>query len=244
METRIDEIGDRLYRMSTFMSAAGGPNGITFCEYVIDADEPLLFHCGHRQRFPLGLAALARVMPVERLKWIGYSHAEADEAGAVNEWLGAAPQATAFQGRIGCNIWLNDAAIRPPRALRDGDTIELGGKRVRYIATPHLPHCWDAGLIYEETTGTLFCSDLFAQPGEAALFSDGDILTPAIAFEAGAHATSLTPNTGKMIRKLADLKPRRLAMMHGPVYTGDSAAALNALADYFDGEMKKAWLRK
>jgi flavorubredoxin len=240
METRIDEIGDGIYRMATFASAVGGPSGLTFCEFVVDADEPLLFHCGHRQRFALGAAALARVMPVERLRWVGYSHAEADEAGAINEWLGAAPQATAIQGRIGCNIWLNDTAIRPPRALKDGETIDLGGKRVRYIATPHLPHCWDAGLLYEETTGTLFCSDLFGQPGEAPLFSDGDILTPAIAFEAAAHATSLTPTTGRMIRKLAELKPRRLALMHGPVYTGDAAAALNALADYYDGEVRAA----
>jgi flavorubredoxin len=239
-DTRIDEIGDGIYRMATFASTVAGPSGITFCEFVIAADEPLLFHCGHRQRFATGSAALARVMPVERLRWIGYSHAEADEAGAVNEWLGAAPNATAIQGRVGCNIWLNDTAIRPPRALRDGETIDLGGKTVRYIATPHLPHCWDAGLLYEETTGTLFCSDLFAQPGHAALFSDGDILTPAIAFESGAHATSLTPNTGKMIRKLGELRPRKIALMHGPVYTGDAAAALTALADYYDAQLREA----
>jgi flavorubredoxin len=240
METQVNEIGDGIYRLSTFASSVGGANGITFCEFVIDGDESLLFHCGHRQRFALGAAALARVMPVERLRWIGYSHAEADEAGAINEWLGAAPNATAIQGRIGCAIWLNDTAIRPPRALRDGEPIDLGGKRVRYIATPHLPHCWDAGLLYEETTGTLFCSDLFAQPGHAALFSDGDILTPAIAFESGAHSTSVTPNTGKMIRKLAELRPRRLALMHGPVYTGDTSAALNALADYYDCQVRAA----
>ncbi len=240
METRIDEIGDRIYRLSTFVSTQGGPKGITYCEYLIDADEPLLFHCGHRQRFPLGSAAVARVMPVDRLRWISYSHAEADEAGAINEWLGAAPGATAFHSRIGCNIWLNDAALRSPRAVKDGETIDLGGKRVRWIATPHLPHCWDAGLLHEETTGTLFCSDLFAQPGEAALFSDGDILSPAIAFEAGAHATSVGPSTGKTIRKLAELKPRRLALMHGPVYTGDGTAALNALADYFDTQLRAA----
>ena len=239
METRIDEIADHIYRMSTFASSAG-PNGITFCEFVIDADEALLFHCGHHQRFHMGAAALTRVMPPDRLRWIGYSHVEADEAGAVNDWLAAAPRATAFHGRIGCNIWLNDTAIRQPRALRDGDTLDIGGKRVRFIATPHLPHCWDAGLIYEESTGTLFCSDLLAQPGDAALFAGGDILSPAIAFEAQAHATSLTADTGNMIRKLAELSPRRLALMHGPVYTGDAAAALNALADYFDARLRRA----
>ena len=239
-ETRIDEIGDGIYRLATFTTTAGGPKGFTFCEFVVDADEPLLFHCGHRQRFPQGAAALGKVMPVARLKWISYSHAEADEAGAINEWLGAAPNATAVQGRIGCNIWLNDTAIRPPRALKDGETLELGGKRVRYIATPHLPHCWDAGLTFEETTGTLFCSDLFAQPGEVPLFSDGDILDAGTAFEAASGSTSITPNTGAMVRKLAALNPRRLALMHGPVYTGDCVAALNALADYYDAQIRKA----
>jgi len=239
-ETRIDEIGDGIYRLATFTTSAGGPKGFTFCEFVVDADEPLMFHCGHRQRFAQGATALAKVMRVERLKWIGYSHAEADEAGAINEWLGAAPNATAVQGRIGCNIWLNDTAIRPPRALKDGETIDLGGKRVRWIATPHLPHCWDAGLMFEETTGTLFCSDLFAQPGEVPLFSEGDILDAGIAFETAAGSTSVTPNTGAMVRKLAELKPRRLALMHGPVYTGDCVAALNALADYYDAQIRKA----
>jgi flavorubredoxin len=240
METRIDEIGAGIYRMSTFVPKVGGPEGLTFCEFVIDGDEPLLFHCGHRQRFALGAAALARIMPIERLKWIGYSHAEADEAGAINEWLGAAPEATAIQGRIGCNIWLDDFALRPPRALRDGETIDLGGKRVRYIATPHLPHCWDAGLLFEETTATLFCSDLFAQPGDAPLFSDADIVGPALVFEDRAHATSLTPATGRMIRQLAALAPRRIALMHGPVYTGDAAAALTALADQYDARLRAA----
>jgi len=240
METRIDEIGAGIYRLSTFAQRVGGPQGLTFCEFVIDADEPLMFHCGHRQRFAQGAAALARIMPIERLKWIGYSHAEADEAGAINEWLGAAPQATAIQGRIGCNIWLDDFALRPPRALRDGETIDLGGKRARYIATPHLPHCWDSGLMFEETTGTLFCSDLFAQPGDASLFSDADILGPAMVFEDRAHATSLTPLTGRMIRQLAALAPRRLALMHGPVYTGDASAALTALADHYDARLRAA----
>ena len=154
------------------------------------------------------IAAIASVSPTARRRWRGscrssgsagsaIRHAEADEAGAINEWLGAAPNATAAQGRIGCNIWLNDTAIRPPRALKDGETIDLGGKSVRYIATPHLPHCWDAGLMFEETTGTLFCSDLFAQPGEVPLFSDGDILSSGIAFEAASGSTSITPNTGR-----------------------------------------------
>ncbi|HEY5208519.1 MAG TPA: MBL fold metallo-hydrolase [Stellaceae bacterium] len=240
MDTRIDEIGDGIYRMATFAATVGGPQGFTFCEFVIGGDEPMLFHCGHRQRFASGAAALARVMPVERLRWVGYSHAEADEAGALNEWLGAAPHATAVQGRIGCNIWLNDTAIRPPRALKDGETIDLGGKTMRYIATPHLPHCWDAGLMFEETTGTLFCSDLFAQPGEVPLFSEGDIVDSGTAFEAASGSTSITPTTATLVRKLAALKPRKLALMHGPVYTGDAVAALNALADYYEGQLKAA----
>jgi flavorubredoxin len=240
MDAKIDEIGPGLYRISNYLSRAGGPRGLTFCEFLIDAGEPLLFHCGHRARFDAGRGALAKVLPPERLRWIGYSHVEADEAGALNDWLGAAPHATAFHGTLGCNVWLNDFASRPPRAFKSDETVDLGGKRVRFIATPHLPHGWDAGLLFEETTGTLFCSDLFAQPGEVPVFSDGDIVGPAATFEGNAHATSLTPTTAKTIRALAALAPRRLAIMHGPTYTGDCVAALHALADYYEAQLRAA----
>ena len=240
MTTQIDEIAPQIFRLAEFVPAANPPSGLTFCEFLIMGDEPLLFHCGHRSRFAGIAAAVAKLMPLERLRWIGYSHAEADESGAVNEWLAAAPQATAFHGSLGCNIWLRDFALRPPRALKDGEALDLGGKTVRYLATPHLPHGWDAGLLYEETTGTLFPSDLFAQPGAAPALGNGDILGPALAMEAAARAIPVTPTTGTMLRRLAGLAPRRLALMHGPTYTGDGAAALTALAEHFDEALSRA----
>jgi hypothetical protein len=138
METQVDEIAAGIYRLATFVPGVGGPAGMTFNQFLVEADEPLLFHCGQRSVFASVSAAVRRVLPLERLRWISYSHAEADECGSLNDWLAAAPQATAAQGGIGCNIWLNDAAMRPPRALRDGEVIDLGGKRVRHYR--HLVH--------------------------------------------------------------------------------------------------------
>ena len=240
METRVREIADRIYRLSTFIASAGGSAGLTFNQFLVDADEPLLFHCGQRSLFSLVSAAARRIMPLERLRWITFSHAEADECGALNEWLAAAPRATAAQGSIGCAIWLSDVATRAPRVLADGEVLDLGGKRVRRIDTPHVTHCWDTGLIFEETTGTLFCSDLFAQLGDGPATSEGDIVAPAIATEEAFNATSLTPATAPTIRRLADLRPTRLALMHGPTFTGNGQAALHALADYFDGRLRAA----
>lgn len=239
METRVTEIADRIYRLSTFVAAAAGSAGLTFNQFLIDADEPLLFHCGQRSLFPLVSGAARRIMPLERLRWITFSHAEADECGSLNEWL-AAPRATAAQGGIGCAIWLSDAASRAPRVLADGEVLDLGGKRVRRIDTPHVTHCWDTGLILEETTGTLCCSDLFAQLGDGPATTHGDILAPAIAAEDAFHATSLTPSTAPTIRRLAELAPARLALMHGPTFTGGGAAELRALADVYDDRLRTA----
>jgi len=233
METKVDEIADRIYRLATFVPTAG-PSGFTFNQFLVDAEEPLLFHCGQRSLFPVVAQAVARVVPLDRLRWITFSHAEADECGSMNEWLAAAPRATAAQGAIGCAIWLTDAAARPPRSLSDGEGIDLGGKQVRHLDTPHVPHCWDAGLLYEETTGTLFCSDLFTQVGESPALTDGDIVGPAIAAEERYRFTSLAPDTGSTIRKLAALAPRRLALMHGPTFAGDTRPVLEALAAYYE----------
>jgi flavorubredoxin len=233
MQTQVDEIADGIYRFATFVPGVGGPAGMTFNQFLIAADEPLLFHCGQRSLFPSVSAAIRQVLPLERLRWITYSHAEADECGSLNDWLAAAPQATATQGRIGCNIWLNDAAARPPRALADGEVIDLGGKRVRHIATPHVPHSWDGSLLYEETTGTLFTSDLFTHLGNGAAVTDSDILAPAFAAETAFGFTALTPDTAPTIRKLAALAPRTLAVMHGSSFAGDGAAVLNELADWY-----------
>ncbi len=238
MDTRVDEIAERIYRLATFVPGVGGPAGLTFTQFLIDADQPLLFHCGQRALFPSVAAAARRIIGLDRLRWITYSHAEADECGSLNDWLAAAPLAVPAHGAVGCAIWLRDQASRPPRVLGAAEALDLGGRRVRLLATPHLPHGWDAGLLFEETTGTLFCSDLFSQAGEGPPLDASDILGPAIAAEEASRFTSLTPATGPMIRRLAALAPRRLALMHGPTYTGDAALALAALAEYYEGRLQ------
>ncbi len=240
METKVDEIAAGIFRLSTFVPGVAGPAGLTFNQFLIVADEPLLFHCGPRQMFPLVSAAAARIVDLKRLKWITFSHVEADECGSMNEWLAAAPDATAAHGRVGCNIWLNDAAIRPPRALADGESLDLGGKKVRRIDTPHLPHCWDAGLLYEETTATLFSSDILTQTGDGPASTGADVLGPALAAEKMLPFTSLTPTAAPTIRRLAGLKPKTLAIMHGASFVGEGGPVLEALAGFYEEQLRKA----
>jgi flavorubredoxin len=238
METRVDEIAERIYRLSTFLPAVG-PKGFTFNQFLVDAEEPLLFHCGQRALFPAVSRAAGRVLHLSRLRWIAFSHIEADECGALDEWLAAAPAATVTHGAIGCAIWLNDQAPRPPRALADGEVLDLGGRRVRRLDTPHVPHCWDAGLLYEEETGTLFSSDLFTHVGDPAPLTGGDILGPALAAEKQFGFTGVTPATGPTIRRLAGLAPRTVAVMHGSSFGGDAAPVLESLAAFYDERLRQ-----
>jgi flavorubredoxin len=238
METRVDEIAERIYRLSTFLPAVG-PKGFTFNQFLVDADEPLLFHCGQRALYPAVSTAAARVMDLRRLRWITFSHVEADECGALAEWLDAAPSATVAHGAIGCAIWLNDQSPRPPRALANDEVLDLGGRRVRRLDTPHVPHCWDAGLLYEETTGTLFTSDLFTHVGDPAAVTGGDIMGPATAAEKHFGFTGVTPATGATIRRLAGLAPRTLAVMHGSSFSGAAAPVLESLAGFYDDLLQK-----
>src|SRR5262245_16439465 len=235
METRISEIADGIYRFSTFVPDIAPPAGFTFNQFLVLGDEPLMFHTGLRKMFPLNRDAVSRIIPLERLRWIAFGHFEADECGAMNEWLAIAPQAQAAHGQTGCLVSLNDFADRQPRELKDGETIDLGGgKRVRFIDTPHTPHGWDAGVLYEESTRTLLCGDLFTQLGNDAALTERDIVGPAIVGEDLFQYSALCPGMGATIRGLADLKPRTLALMHGPSFSGDGAAALRALADEYD----------
>jgi flavorubredoxin len=234
METKITEITDGIYRLSTFVPEIAPPAGFAFNQFLILGDEPLLFHTGLRKMFPLIRDAVARLISPERLRWIAFGHYEADECGAMNEWLAVAPQAQVAHGQTGCLVSLNDMADRAPRVLQDGETIDLGGKRVRYLDTPHTPHGWDAGVLYEESTGTLLCGDLFTQLGNDCALTDRDIVGPAIAAEDLFRYSSLNPGMGTTIRGLAKVAPRTLALMHGPSFTGDGAAALRALADDYD----------
>jgi flavorubredoxin len=238
METRVDEIAERIYRLSTFLPAVG-PKGFTFNQFLVDADEPLLFHCGQRALYPAVSTAAARVMDLRRLRWITFSHVEADECGALAEWLDAAPSATVAHGAIGCAIWLNDQSPRPPRALANDEVLDLGGRRVRRLDTPHVPHCWDAGLLYEEATGTLFTSDLFTHVGDPAAVTGGDIMGPATAAETQFGFTGVTRATGATIRRLAGLAPRTLAVMHGSSFSGAAAPVLESLAGFYDDLLQK-----
>jgi flavorubredoxin len=241
METKIAEIADGIYRLSTHVPDIAPPAGFTFNQFLVLGDEPLMFHTGLRKMFPLNRDALSRIMPPEKLRFIAFGHYEADECGAMNDWLAIAPHAEVAHGQTGVLVSLNDMADRAPRVLQDGEVIDLGrGKRVRYIDTPHTPHGWDAGVMFEEQTGTLLCGDLFTQLGDGAAVTSGDIVGPAIAAEDLFKYSALAPGMGAAIRALARLRPKTLALMHGPSFTGDGAAALNALADDYDRRMHAA----
>ena len=234
METRVHEIAHGVYRLSTFVPAVT-PEGFSFNQFLIDADEPMLFHTGMRGLFPAVSAAVATVMPVERLRWIGFGHVEADECGAMNAWLAAAPNATVAYGQLGCDVSLNDLADRPPRALADGEVLDLGGKRMRWLDTPHVPHGWEAGCFYEEAAGTLFAGDLLTHGGDPDPLTSADVLAAAIAMEEASGAMSHAPRTGAELHRLAALAPKTLALMHGSSFVGDGAKALLGLAAWCDG---------
>lgn len=239
MRTETHEIAPGIHKLSTFIADAP-PDGFGFNQYLIAAEEPLLFHCGGRALFPLVSAAAATVVPLERLRWISFGHVESDESGSMNDWLAAAPRAQVVHGAIGCMVSLNDLADRPPRVLADGEVLDLGGRRVRWIDTPHVPHAWESGLMFEETTATLLCGDLFTQTGPHPAITRESIVPAAIRAEEAFHATALTPRTASTIRRLAALAPRRLAVMHGAAFEGDCASELERLADYYEAALGAA----
>jgi flavorubredoxin len=228
----VDEIAPDLFRISSFHTGYG----IQFNQFLIRADEPFLMHTGFRKAFPTTLEAVARVLDPSTLRWLAFSHFEPDECGALNEFLRIAPRAQAVSGFVGANVMLDDFADRPARALGDGEVLELGRRRVRFLATPHVPHGWDAGLFFEETERTLFCSDLFFQPGDPQPLESGDIVTPAGAAIRGGVGSPLandmpyTPYTGATLERLAALEPRTLAAMHGSSFRGDGAKAIRELS--------------
>jgi flavorubredoxin len=240
MDVRTDEIAPQIYRVSVFVAEGARGAGFSFNHFLIAGDEPLLFHCGYRKMFPLVSAAIGRIIPVDRLRWLSFGHFEADECGAMNEWLAAAPHAEVMHGNVGCMVSIADMADRAPRTLADGEVVDIGGKRIRYIDTPHVPHGWDAGVIHEEVTGTLLCGDLFAHVGNGPALTESDIVEQAMAAEDLFNFTSLGPATAPNIRKLAALKPNTLAVMHGSAFRGDSEAALRALADHFEARLRAA----
>jgi flavorubredoxin len=232
--TTVNEIADGIYRLSTFVPEVAPPAGFTFNQFLIAADEPLLFHTGPRAMFPLVAEAVATIVPVESLRWITFGHVEADECGSMNMWLATAPNSQVAHGALGCMVQLDDMCDRPPRPLADGEVIDLGGKRVRQISTPHVPHGWEAQVLFEETTGTLLCGDLFTHLGNGAAVVSDDIVGPAIDAEEIFRASCLAPDTADVMRRLGDLHPTTLAVMHGSSYTGDGGKALYDLADAYE----------
>jgi flavorubredoxin len=233
MQTQIAEIAAGVYRLSTCVPDAA-PGGFTFNQFLINGDDPLLFHTGQRGMFPLVSEAISRIIPLERLRWITFGHVEADECGAMNEFLAAAPRAQVAHGALGCMVSLDDLCDRPPRKLVDGEVIDLGGKRLRHIDTPHVPHNWEARVLFEETTQTLLCGDLFTHTGDGPALTDGDIVGPALAAEKLFHATALAVVTAPTIRRLAALQPQVLALMHGSSTRTRCGEALVNLADAYE----------
>jgi flavorubredoxin len=239
MDTQTSEIAEGLYRFSTFVPDIG-PSGFTFNQYLIDDEQPLIFHAGQRAFFPLLAEAIAAIVSLDRLRWITFGHVEADECGAMNELLAAAPQAEVAHGALGCSVSINDLADRAPVSLADGEVLELGRHRVRHVDTPHVPHAWEARVLYEETTRTLLCGDLFTQLGKGPAITSDDIVEAAGQAEDVFGASCLTPNTGPTVRRLAELSPATLAVMHGSCFSGDGSEALLALADDYDRRLASA----
>jgi flavorubredoxin len=239
MDIRADEIAAGVYRVSVYIPDGAGGAGFTFNHFLIVGNEALLFHCGLRKMFPLVSEAVARIIPLTKLRWLGFGHFEADECGSMNEWLAACPHAEPMHGAVGCMVSIADMADRPPRLLADGELVDIGGKRIRYIDTPHVPHGWDAGVMFEETTATLLCGDLFARRGGGPPITEDDIVGPAMEAEDVFGSTSLGPATAPNIRKLMPTKPATLALMHGSSFTGDTVGALDELANHYEARLQK-----
>ena len=229
--TEIDEVAAGIYRISTPVDIPVLPGGFSFNQYLIVDDEPVLFHAGLRRLFPLVREAVAAVLPVEKLRHIGFSHFEADESGALNEFLAVAPHAAPLSSDLGAMVSVNDVADRPGRGLADGEELPIGSHRLVWLYTPHVPHGWDCGVMFDRATGTLFCGDLFTQGGmRHPPVTESDILGPSEMFRKPLDYFAHSRGTAAILEKLAALEPKLLACMHGSAYRGDGAALLRALS--------------
>lgn len=230
--TRIDEIADGIFRISTYVSDFN----IQFNQFLIKGDEPLLFETGMKQIFPLVREAVSRIIDPASLRYVAFSHFEPDECGSLNEWLTIAPRAETICSTVGAMVFVNDAAIRPARGLNHDEIVQAGKHRLRFKSTPHLPHGWDAGILFEETTRTLLCSDLLGHAGDTPPMMDSDIVgrfrDTTAAFQGGPMANYMpyTRHTEAQVKELASLKPRVCATMHGATFVGDGEKALLDMA--------------
>jgi flavorubredoxin len=231
-KTNVHEIADKIYRISTPVDLL--PGGFTFNQILVDDDEPLLFHTGLRRMFPLVREAVEHVLgDVTKLRYVAFSHFESDECGALNEWLAVAPRSEAVCSMVGAMVSVGDFAIREPHPLKDGQELSIGKKKLRWLDAPNLPHNWECGYMFESTTRTLLCGDLFTQPGSNhAPLTEGDILGPSEAMrKADPTAVAIEANARRLLEKLASTEPLTLATMHGSSFHGDGRAMLLAFAD-------------
>lgn len=241
METRIDEIAPDLYRLSTYISKIN----LQFNQFLVNDDEPLLYHTGMRGMFPQVRDAVAKIIDPSRICWISFSHFEADECGSLNEWLAIAQDAQTFCGMIGAMVNINDYIGGKARIMATGEVLVTGRRRFRFLETPQVPHAWDASLLFEENEATLFCSDLFLQNGDLCPLTENDLVEPArqslLDYEAGplAHVYPYSSLTETTMQMLADLRPKLLAVMHGSSFRGDGERALRDLATMYAATLKK-----
>lgn len=237
--TNIHEISSGIYRINTPVQLPVG--AFSFNQYLIVDDKPMLFHTGPRRMFPLVQEAIASILLPERLSYIGFSHFEADECGSLNEFLAIAPQAIPVCSKIAALVSVNDVADRAARAMADGEVLNLGKHALRWFDTPHLPHSWECGLMFDDTTRTLLCGDLFTQGGDGkAALVETDILGPSEGFRGAMDYYAHAPNTNTMLERLAQQSPGTLACMHGSAWQGDGATLLRALAKSIEQRQSRA----
>jgi flavorubredoxin len=229
--TNLHEIAPGIYRINTPVEIPGGPGGFNFNQYLIADDEPLLFHTGPRRMFPLVAEAIGKVLPLERLRYVAFSHFEADECGSLNDFLAAAPAAVPVCSQVAAMVSVNDVADRSPRALADGEVLRIGRHALKWLDAPHVPHAWENGFMMELETRTLLCGDLFTQGGSGAVaITESDILGPSEAFRQPMDYYAHSPQTAATLEKLAREQPQVLACMHGSAWRGDGASLIRALA--------------
>jgi flavorubredoxin len=239
--TRIDEIASGIYRISIPIRELPIPGGFSFNQYLIVDEEPLLFHTGLRRTFPLVREAISKVMPVERLRHLGLSHFEADECGALNEFLGVAPSAAPLSSQIAAMVSVNDVADRAGRGLAEGEEISLGKHHLTWIYTPHVPHGWDCGVLFDKTTQTLLCGDLFTQGGaDTPPLTESEVLSPSELFRKPMDYFAHSTGTSAILERLAALNPTTLACMHGSAFRGDGSSLLRELSRILEEERRTA----
>lgn len=231
--TNVHEISSGIFRISTPVPPSQMPGGFTFNQFLVVAESPLLFHTGPRKMFPLVREAVAHVLgDVTKLAYVGFSHFEADECGSLNDWLAVAPKAVPVCSMVAAMVSVNDIADRAPRALADGEELSLGDKSVRWLDTPHLPHNWECGYLFEKTTRTLLCGDLFTHGGhDVPPLTETEVLSPSEGMRKAMGGVAIEANTRSLIEKLAATEPTTLALMHGSSYRGNGSALLRGLAD-------------